>query len=363
MKNAGLRRAAMTAIFVLLSSAVANGQGILVPRPEIRETPFFVKSVRISSSIADSVAETTVEQVFVNGSSIDQEGTYLFPLSEGASVTSFSLKAGDKVIEGRLLTQEEARGIYESIVRRRKDPALLEYVGHSLFRASVFPIPAHGERTLTLKYAEVLKPHGNVRRFAYPLSTGRFSTRPIEVLSVIVRLKTSTPLKTVYSPTHDVSIRRADDTTATASWEGRTEFPDRDFQLFYATSGDDVGLTLLTSPTSAEGGYFLLIASPRYNTPREKILPKNVVFVLDRTGSMQPNGKMEQAKNALKYCLDNLNPNDRFNVITFNESADLLFQRMSPASKENVAKAQKFVRETEASGPMMRRRSGQPWAC
>src|SRR5438552_546120 len=134
----------------------AFAQGILYPRPEIREQPFFVKNLRVSSAITDSVAETTVEQTFVNDSSIDQEGTYLFPLPDGAAVTSFTLKAGDRVIEARMLGKDEARGIYESIVRRRRDPALLEYVGHGLFRASVFPIPAHGERLLTLKYAQVL---------------------------------------------------------------------------------------------------------------------------------------------------------------------------------------------------------------
>lgn len=350
MSKIGFWRGAVAASLLLFASAMAQAQGIMVPRDGVRDSPFFVRSVRISSMITDSLAETTVEQIFGNGSSFEQEGTYLFPLPDGASVTSFSLRAGDKVIEGRLLGKDEARGIYESIVRRRRDPALLEYVGHSLFRASVFPIPPHGERTLTLKYAEVLKPHGAVHRFTYPLSTGRFSIRPIEVSSIMVRLKTSTPLKTVYSPTHDVSIRRTDDMNATASWEGRGEFPDRDFQLFYATSGDDVGLTLLTSPTGDDGGYFLLIASPRYAVPKEKILAKNIVFVLDRTGSMQPNGKMEQAKSALKFCLDNLHPNDRFDVITFNESPDLLSGKMMPASKENVAKAQKFVRDVEASG-------------
>src|SRR5205814_585017 len=126
-------------------------------RPEMREQPFFVKNFRVSAVVTDALAETTVEQTFINNSSADQEGTYLFPLPEGASVTSFSLRAGDRVIEGRLLGKDEARGIYESIVRRRKDPALLEYMGRGLFRSSVFPIPAHGERVLTLKYAEVLR--------------------------------------------------------------------------------------------------------------------------------------------------------------------------------------------------------------
>lgn len=330
----------------------ANAQGIMISeRPEfIREQPFSVRNVKVSATITDGVAETAVEQTFVNNSGVDQEGTYLFPLPDGASVTSFTLRAGDRVLEGRLLGRDEARGIYESIVRRRRDPALLEYVGRGLFRSSVFPIPARGERTLALKYAEVLRQEGGVKRYGYSLSTQRFSSRPPELSSVVVRLKTAAPIRTVYSPTHDVSVRRSDDHSATASWEGRGEFADRDFTLYYSTSADDVGMSLLTYQAGDRDGYFMLIASPRYSVPKERILPKQVVFVLDRTGSMQANNKMEQGKSALHFCLDNLNPNDRFDVITFNEAPDLLQRKLVAASSDNVRKAHKFVNEVEASG-------------
>lgn len=338
---------------MLLSLAAAGAtfaQGILYPRPEVREWPFSVKSVRVTSAIAETLAETTVEQTFVNNSSVEQEGTYLFPLPEGATVTSFTLRADKRMLEGRLLGKEEARNIYESIVRRRKDPALLEYMGRGVFRASVFPIPPRGERVLTLKYAEVVPVEGTMRRFSYPLSTGRFSSRPIESLSVSVKLKTKTPLKTVYSPSHDVSVRRTNDHTATASWEGRGEFPDRDLTLYYATSASDVGLSLLTYESGDRPGYFMLIAAPRFSVPREKILPKQIVFVLDRTGSMKSDNKIEQAKGALRFCLDSLHPTDRFNVITFNEGTDLLAKSLLPASPENVKKAKRFVQDIEASG-------------
>jgi Ca-activated chloride channel homolog len=338
------------ALVLIMSGGAAMGQGILYPRDTVREQPFFVKSVRVTTAINDSLAETTVEQTFFNDSSVEQEGTYLFPLPEGASVSAFSLRAGDRVIEARMLSKDEARSIYESIVRRRKDPALLEYMGRGLFRASVYPIPARSERILTLKYTEILKSEGGLKKFSYPLSTGRLYTRPIAVSSVTVKVKSSVPLKTVYSPTHDVSIRRPDDTTASASWEGRGEFPDRDFTLYYATNASDVGLSLLTYDTIGRDGYFMLIASPRVSIPKERILAKQIVFVLDRTGSMQPNNKMVQAKSALSFCLANLNPNDRFNVVTFNESPDVLTKTLVPATKENVDKAQSFVANTEASG-------------
>ncbi len=352
MRNA-IRLTAFAALAVAFSLAgqLVFAQGIIFPeRPEMRDQPFSVKSVRVSASISDGICETTVEQVFVNNANFEQEGTYLFPLPEGASVSSFSLRAGERVIEGRLLGKDEARGIYESIVRRRKDPALLEYVGRGLFRSSVFPIPAHGERTLTLKYTEVLKSEGGLKRYGYTLSTGRFSSRPIQVSSIVVRLNPPPPLKTVYSPTHDVSVRRNDDHSAIASWEGHGEFPDRDFALYYGTSSDDVGLNLITYQSGIGDGYFMLIASPRFSVPKDRILPKQIVFVLDRTGSMQPNGKMDQAKAALHYCVSNLNPQDRFDVITFNESTDILTKSLVQATPENVKRAQKFASEVDASG-------------
>jgi Ca-activated chloride channel family protein len=352
-QHGGFEMRARPWIFALLFAVLggaARGQGILFPRPEIREQPFSVKSVRVTANVTENVAETAVEQVFVNNSRFEQEGTYLFPLPEGATVTSFSLKAGDRVLEGRVLRKEEASSIYESIVRRRRDPALLEYMGHGLFRASVFPIPPGGERTLTLKYAQIVRAEGGLKKFVYPLSTGRFSARPLDFSSVTVRLKTAAPLKTVYSPTHDVSVRRIDDYTATASWEGRLEVPDRDFTLYYATQAGDVGLSLLTYQSGDRDGYFMLIAAPRVSVPKEKILPKQVVFVLDRTGSMAANNKIEQARNALNFCLDKLNPNDRFDIITFNESADIMAKGLLAATPENVRRGHRFVQGVEASG-------------
>lgn len=328
----------------------AWGQGVIVPPPGVRGWPFSVKSVRVRATIRDSVAETSVEQVFVNNTQAEQEGTYLFPLSDGATVTSFSLMAGDRVLEGRILSKDEARGVYESIVRKRRDPALLEYAGRAMFRASVFPIPPHGERTLTVRYAEVIKPAGTCRRFLYPLSTGRFSVRPIGDMSVTVQLQTTVPLKTVYSPSHDVSVRRIDDHRATASWESRSDYPERDFLLFYGTGAEDVGLSALTYSTGPNTGYFVLVAAPRFEVPRERVLPKTVVFVLDRTGSMQAAGKLDQARAALRYCLSHLSPRDRFDVITFNEGADRLFPAMRAASTENVDKARAFIADVEASG-------------
>ncbi len=343
----------------LVGSAVAQGilyperpshigPGPLPPRP-IFVQPFYVKDLHVTTVINDAVAETTVSQTFVNSSSAAQEGTYLYPLPEGATPTAFTMTVGDKTMEPRILTAEEARSTYEGYVRRYRDPALLEYVGRNLVKISVYPIPPQSERIIKMRYTEILKPQAGMRKYAYSLSTSRFSAKPVGVTTVSIKLMTSSPLKNVFSPSHDLSLRRPDDRTATASWEGVNDTSDRDLTLFYSTSADDIGLSLLTYKSGDRDGYFMLLASPRVSVPKDRILPKQVVFVLDRTGSMSGK-KIEQARKSLLFCLGKLRPEDHFDVITFNESPDVLTHGLVPATADNLTKAQHFVENIEASG-------------
>ncbi len=359
-KLQALSRAAALLFGLALTAAGAGAQGILFPERPIPPRPggmpvppivqpFYVKNLRVNTVINDAVAETTVEQTFVNTASVQQEGTYLYPLPEGATPSAFSMTVGDRTMEPKILSHDEAHSIYEGYVRRYRDPALLEYVGRSLVKISVFPIPPQGERTIRMRYTEILKPQGDVRKFAYPLSTSRFGSRPIGTATVTIKLMTGSPIKNVYSPTHDVSVRKNDERSATATWEGVNEISDRDLTLFYSTSKDDVGLSLLTFKSGDRDGYFMLLAAPRVTIPKDKILAKHVVFVLDRTGSMQGK-KIEQARKSMLFCLGNLNPKDRFDVITFNESPDVLFPHLVTVTDENVSKARRFVENTEASG-------------
>lgn len=232
----------------LLVGQVQTGraQGILYPRPDIRIQPFYARDLHVNTTIRDAIAETSVEQTFVNTSSVEQEGTYLYPLPEGASPTAFSMTVGDRTMEPRILTHDEARSIYEDIVRRRRDPALLEYVGRNLVRVSVFPIPPQGERKIRLRYTEVLKPENGLHRYAYPLSTSRFGSRPVGTATVSIKLSTTSSIKNIYSPTHALSIHKTDEHTALASYEGSSDTSDRDLTLYFSTNNDDVGLSLLT---------------------------------------------------------------------------------------------------------------------
>ncbi|MBO0721746.1 MAG: hypothetical protein J2P41_13035, partial [Blastocatellia bacterium] len=144
-------------VILAFASHVAQAQGIIFPRPcprpviycppvtEIPQQPLRIKSIHISTKIDDQVALTHVEQVFVNDTPYTLEGIYFYPLPESVSLTEFAMWDGDKRLVGEVRSRDEARRIYNEIVRSRRDPALLEYAGKNLFQASVFPIAPHSD--------------------------------------------------------------------------------------------------------------------------------------------------------------------------------------------------------------------------
>ncbi len=319
-----------------------------LPRP-INIQPFYVTDLKVTTSINDVIAETTVEQTFVNSASIALEATYLYPLPAGANPTGFTMTVDDKTMEPRILKKEEASSIFEGYVRKFRDPALLEYVGRDLVKMSIFPVPAQGRRTIRMRYTEILKPENGVHKYVYSLSTSRFASRPVGVASINIKLNTSSPIKNIYSPSHDLSIRHPEDNRASASWESVNEISDKDLTLYFSTGNDVIGLSMLTYKSGDKDGYFMLLAAPRVTVPKDKVLPKKIVFVLDRTGSMA-GPKIEQARKSLLYCLNSLHSTDSFDVITFNESPDVLFRSLVPATEANLDKARRFVSNIEAAG-------------
>ena len=344
----------------------------LIWRPAFQQM-LTIDSVHIRAAIAGGVARTEVEQTWRNDTDRAQEGSYLFPLPEGAAVSDFALYDGDKKMAGRLLDKDQAADTYEGIVRRQRDPALLRYVGRGAYEVKLYPVPPHATRRVTLKYAEALPPEGgDARKYVYSFLGGTLgggaAGGPLpRATTVQVTLQDDASLANIYSPTHDVSIRRTGDQTATVSWEAKDARVKDDFILYYSTvRHDPVGLGLLAYNVSlpgartaaftpgAEGkrdsGYFLLMASPKMVQPDAPTLPKRVVLVLDRSGSMA-GPKIEQARSALAYVLQNLRPSDEFNVMTFNESNDILSPSgLLRATPDNIRRGLAFVKGIEAEG-------------
>lgn len=351
-----IKQTILYAILLMLTCIMGNtasADGFLLPIRQPVGDIFSVKYHHVDVSIDGQAATTKVDQAFHNDTNIDEEGTYIFPLPKGASISKFTMFIGEVEANGKILDRDEARKLYESVVRRRKDPALLEYMDHNTFQARVYPIPANGDKRIRLNYNEVIQKNGTLCKYVYPLSTERFSSKPLQDVRITIRIKSPTAVSNIYSPTHTIKVEQTQPNEATVTWTAKDVKPDEDLALYFSQAKGDVAFDVLTYKESGKQGYFMLLASPQVDDVKKVVRPRNVVFVLDRTGSMAGD-KIVQAKGALKYCLNSLRPQDRFNVISFNESPDVVWDNagedLVPASKTNVTKALDYADRIDASG-------------
>jgi len=346
-------------LFAMLFCVQAFANGIIIPRPRphpippprriVRHLPAWVKEAHLKVTITDQVAKTEVKEVFVNPNNWQLEGDFVFPLPADASVTDFSFWMNGKEVKAELLDTKQARQIYTDIVRRMKDPALLEYVGTKMFRLRIFPIPPNGEAKVKLTYNQVLKSDTGMVTYRYPHSTNKYSSKPLQSATVDVSIDSKVAIKNVYCPSHTVDITRKGDHKVRLSYEGTNVKPEKDFLVYYTLSDKDFGLSFLTYKEKGEDGYFLALLSPKQEVKKEDILPKDIVFVLDTSGSMSGE-KIEQARKSLTFCVNSLNKEDRFNIISFATSTRLFKDNPVKADKENVEKARKWIAEITARG-------------
>jgi Ca-activated chloride channel family protein len=340
--------ACLTVLAVAAPRLGADGFIIPDPRPGETVPPLTVKYHHVTAEIVNQIVTTSVDQVFLNNFGRDIEGTYIFPIPENAAISEFAMYIGNERIKGEILDSRQARRIYEDIVRRMRDPGLLEYVGRDMFQARVFPIPARGEKRVQISYTEVLKSDHNLVRYLYPLNTERFSRDPLGNVSVSVRIENPLPILNIYSPSHRVSVRKEGERRATVGYEESNVRPDRDFVVYYSVSPDRVGLSFMNW-SAPEGGFFMLLASPRYAAEKDRIINKNVVLVLDSSGSMG-GAKIRQAKSAAAAIIRKLGRGDRFSVIDFDDAVSLSSDEFVAPTAENVARALKFIAGMEDAG-------------
>ena len=343
----------------LVMPVIASAQGIIVPGP-CRRCPdpgppitlpraLPIKSIKIDTKISSQVATTHVEQVFRNETPATLEGTYLFPIPESASIAEFAIWDGDRRLVGEVRTREEARRIYDEIVRRQRDPGLLEYAGKDLFQASIFPILPHSEKKLEITYTQVVRAEGGTVSYRYPLGIGRQLTR-IDSVAGRVEVESREPLRNVYSPTHVIDVKRNSDRRSLVSFESEGGKDPQDFQLFYTISKEDFGLTLLTHREPGKQGYFLLMISPKDDWSEQEYSAKDIVFVVDTSGSMSEEGKMEKARAALLYGVRILRPQDRFNIISFAGEEHLMEAGLIAADDKGRARGEAFVKALRPVG-------------
>jgi Ca-activated chloride channel family protein len=336
------------ALAALIVASPASAIGILVPT-DTSLPPLAIESHRVEVNIKDRTAETKVVQVFKNSTSRVLEATYTFPLPKGASVSDFALWMDGKRVSGEVLEKEKAREIYQGIVSRMKDPGLLEYIGNDIFQAKIYPIPANGTQKVEISFTTILSREGGVSQYTYPLKTGGTSATTLADFTMTVKIESKTPIKSVYSPSHTVYVNKKDDNHAVVGFEFDKATLEKDFQLYYSLSKDEVGVDLLTYKKKGEDGYFMLMVSPKKDYAESEIIGKHVTFVIDTSGSMSGE-KMERARKALIYCLQNLRDDDTFSIIRFSSDVESFEKEPKPATKEWVTKAVNFASKMEAAG-------------
>ena len=239
------------------------------------------------------------------------EGFYIFPIPKGAVINNFTMVINGKETKAELLDSDKARKIYEDIVRQMRDPALLEYSEQNIFKLRIFPIEPRSEKKISISYSQVLESDNNLFEYIYPLNTEKFSAKPLKNVSVKVDLKSNEKIKNIYCPTHEVDIINKSDNHSIISYEAENIKPDIDFKLYFSKNSSTVGLSLLSYKSGNEDGYFLLSASPSIEIDKSSIENKDITFILDVSGSMSGE-KLEQAKKALLYCVNNLNAERSF---------------------------------------------------
>ncbi len=327
--------ASVWAVALPIASAAAQGW-IEHPRGAIEK----VRSA-VQVTVTGRVARVAVEEWFRNAGAMLDEGNYLYPLPGEAVFSDFSLWQGDRELKGEPMDAAQARAIYEEIVRRKRDPALIELAGHGLLRARVFPIGPGETRKITLRYTQMLDRVGDAWRFRYTAGTGAGAAASS---SFRMQVDSAARFGDPYSPTHRLNTSRSDNhielTLADATTRG-------DLELFLPLARSLVGMSLVTSQPVGEDGFFMLLLAPgRAETPS---VHRDLVAVLDVSGSMSGD-KLDQAKAALVQLLGTLRSGDRFRVVTFGSGVRRYAAGWTDVSGDNVRAAQEWVRRLDTDG-------------
>lgn len=311
--------------------------------------PVTMSGYRVEGVVTDQVAELTYRITFHNPTDRRLEGVLMVPIPADTALSGFAMTVGGKTTKGELLESAQAASIYEGIVRQARDPGLLELVGERMFRARVFPIEPRGDVVAELKLTQTLPQSGGLVSLRVPMRSARFSSAEGGRASARVEMRTSRAMRSLFSPNPEVRVDRRGEREAVVTYEEGSDGP-QDLALMFSLAQDPLSAGVLAYRESGEDGTFMLSLSPRVADAAAHAAPKDVVFVLDRSGSMADAGKMEQAKKALQYCVSRLSAGDRFGIVDFATDWNEMESALLPATAENKGRAKRYIEGLDAAG-------------
>jgi Ca-activated chloride channel homolog len=333
-----------------------------VPRPDPRTRPHHIQLTAVEShiSIRDQVATTTLVLTLSNSTARPQEAQVLLPVPDGAVIRSFQLDSLGSEPTAKLLPREEARRIYNDIVRRMQDPGLLEFAGYNQIRSSVFPIPANGQETVRLSYEHMLEADvgtdvGVGGRIDYTLPRSDVGQGELR-WKLNVDIRAQRPIATVYSPSHDITTERHGPSHITVRATLDSGSQPGSFRLSYLLEekkSDGLTATMMAYPDPAvgdgQGGYFLLLAGLPQSQASDKPILREVTIVIDRSGSMRGE-KMDQAREAARQVIEGLHPGEAFNIIDFADTVQKFSAAPVVKNDESIARARAYLKTIQANG-------------
>jgi len=339
-----------------------------------------LKNTNVRAEISGFLARVRVSQEFENSSSEKIEAIYVFPLPQNAAVDDLTMRIGERVIRGKIMKREEAREAYEAAKSKGQIASLLDQERPNVFTQAVANILPGEKIIIEISYVETLKYEDGAYEFVFPMvvgpryipgkaagkQAGGFAPDTDQVsdaskitpkvapdraghnISIEVALDAGVPLESVISKSHQIESAMLTASSYNVKLKNEKTIPNKDFVLRYDVAGKKIADALLTH-RGERGGYFTLILQPPDTVRSADVTPKEIVFVLDTSGSMS-GFPIEKAKEAMKLSLEGLNPQDTFNLITFAGDTAVLFEKPVPASAENMRKAKAFLESRQGGG-------------
>jgi Ca-activated chloride channel family protein len=348
-----------------------------------------LKHTDVKAEVSGSLARVTVTQEFHNPDQEKIEAVYVFPLPQSAAVDDMTMIVGDRTVKGKIKRREEAQAIYEAARESGQVASLLDQERPNIFTQSVANIAPGAAVTITISYVEFLKYEAGMYEFVFPMVVGpryipgqpmpepvaqrgggwapdtsqvpdasritpRVAPESINMgraghdISIEVKLDAGVPIDDLKPMSHEVDVARPDPHRAVVRLKDQATIPNKDFILKFDVAGKKISDAVLTH-RGAQGGFFTLMLQPPERVTPADVAPKELVFVLDTSGSME-GFPIEKAKETMRLALDNLYPDDTFNLITFSGDTHILFPQPVPATRENLQRAQVFLASRRGSG-------------
>lgn len=325
-----------------------------------------LKHTDVKAEISGFLSRVTVTQEFTNPFPDKIEAIYTFPLPQAAAVDDMTMLIGQRKIKGKIMRREEAKAAYDTAKQMGQVASLLDQERPNIFTQAVANIMPGEEIRITISYVETLKYEDGSYEWSFPMVVGeRYipnSDQPTDSsrisppraeraghdISLEIQLNAGVPIQSLNSETHETEVERTGDNSAVVRLKDQATLPNKDFVLKYQVAAEAISDAILAHRTD-RGGFFTLILQPPQRVSAEDVMPKELVFVLDTSGSMS-GFPFEKARETLLLALDNLYPHDTFNLITFAGETKILFSDPVPATPENVKKAKKLLANIGSDG-------------